>query len=906
MASNTPFTTIRTEGALLPPDLLARIADNQGVDGISPDSYHHAGERLNEVINQSWNALQGAWANFQSAREKLPDGDPATSITRERWLLPLFRELEYGRLQTASAADFVIEGKNYPISHKTPEGVPVHLVGCGVRLDERTAGVAGAARTSPHSLVQVLLNRSEAHIWGFVSNGFRLRLLRDNVSLTRQAYLEFDLQAMMDGEVYSDFVLLWLVCHQSRVEGGRDCWLERWVRQAQEQGTRALDQLRDGVQTAIEALGVGFLEHPANTALRDRLEGGALDKQDYYRQLLRLVYRLLFLFTAEDRNLLYDPDAPESARDLYRQHYSTARLRRMAEKVKGTRHADLYEALRLVMRLLGGETLPLTPPRQQGGELTPPLLTGEAGRGLALPVLGSYLFRDEAVTDIISAQIANVRLLDAVRALAFVEDRAVRKLRPIDYRNLGPEELGSVYESLLELHPQVNIVARTFALATAGGNERKTTGSYYTPTSLINALLDSALNPVLDEAMKKGEVGILALKVCDPACGSGHFLIAAANRMAKALAYVRTGEEEPPPAAIQAAKRDIIGHCIYGVDINPMAVELCKVNLWMEALEPGKPLTFLDHRIQVGNSLLGTTPALMANGIPDDAFNPIEGDDPKYASAMKKVNKKEREQREKGVRQLGLFEDAPAARYDYLTRAMHELDGAADDTPDAVRRKEAQYAALANDPEYVKARLLADAWCAAFVWEKKASPRPDADAEGQGVRVLPLPMTDLLYRRMEENPLAENLQSVREYVVELKERYQFFHWHVAFPDVFTVDSRHLLPEGEGGEGVTGWVGGFDVVLGNPPWEKINFKDEEYFAVRFPEIANAQTKSKRKKLIDGLQERFPDLYHDYITERNSHDYISSFFRFSGTFPLTGVSRINLYSVFAELVFDHRGI
>jgi type I restriction-modification system DNA methylase subunit len=102
--------------------------------------------------------------------------------------------------------------------------------------------------------------------------------------------------------------------------------------------------------------------------------------------------------------------------------------------------------------------------------------------------------------------------------------------------------------------------------------------------------------------MPSAEDRILSLKICDPACGSGHFLIAAANRLAKKLAELRTGEEEPPPKAIQEAKRDIIGHCIYGVDINPMAVELCKVNLWMEALEPGKPLSFLDHRIVTGTA----------------------------------------------------------------------------------------------------------------------------------------------------------------------------------------------------------------------------------------------------------------------------------------------------------------
>src|SRR5439155_3186724 len=131
----------------------------------------------------------------------------------------------------------------------------IHLIGCRVDLDHRVAGVAGAARSSPHSLVQELLNRSDAHLWGLVSNGLRLRILRDNASLTRQAYVEFDLEAMMEGEVYADFVLLWLVCHQSRLEAEhpKDCWLEKWSQTAREQGTRALDHLRQGVEVAIVA-----------------------------------------------------------------------------------------------------------------------------------------------------------------------------------------------------------------------------------------------------------------------------------------------------------------------------------------------------------------------------------------------------------------------------------------------------------------------------------------------------------------------------------------------------------------------------------------------------------------------------------------------------------------------------
>src|SRR5207302_10487353 len=148
------------------------------------------------------------------------------------------------------------------------------------------------------------------------------------------------------------------------------------------------------------------------------------------------------------------------------------------------------------------------------------------------------------------------------------------------------------------------VEAATFVPKTASRNARQTSGSYYTPSSLIDCLLDSALEPVLAEASAKPdpEQAILDLKICDPACGSGHFLIAAAHRIAKRLAAIRTGEEEPAPEARRKALRDVVGHCIYGMDINPMSVELCKVSLWMEAIEPGKPFSFLDQHIQCGNS----------------------------------------------------------------------------------------------------------------------------------------------------------------------------------------------------------------------------------------------------------------------------------------------------------------
>jgi len=180
------FTTIHSEGALLPPDLLARISEgDSSLEGLKLSDYHLLkNEKLNEAINRSWNRLIGAWKNFKEARHKLLVGQPGTTETRERWLLPLFQELGYGRLQTSAA--FEIEGKSYPISHLWGSA-PIHLLGCNIELDKRTPGIAGAARRSPHSMLQEFLNRSEDHLWAILSNGLRLRLLRDNVSLTRQS-----------------------------------------------------------------------------------------------------------------------------------------------------------------------------------------------------------------------------------------------------------------------------------------------------------------------------------------------------------------------------------------------------------------------------------------------------------------------------------------------------------------------------------------------------------------------------------------------------------------------------------------------------------------------------------------------------------------------------------------------
>jgi hypothetical protein len=858
------FQTIRSEGGLLPPDLLRRVIDPRSkLTGTRPEDYGlPQGERLNEVITQSWNRLRKHWAEFREAAANLPEGEAGTGLTNDKWSGPLLRELGFGLLPTSAGPE--VGGRTYAIS-RFFGSVPVHLVGCGLSLDRRAAGQRGAAAVNPHGLVQEFLNRATGHLWGIVSNGLRLRVLRDNQALSRQSFLEVDLEAMLQGEVYSDFVLLWLMSHATRFaprEGERaeTCWLEQWTKEAEDQGTRALGDLRGGVERALLILGEGLTSHPKNATLRDALRSGQFPLADFHGQLLRLVYRLIFLFVAEDRTLDGQPllhprddsDIGRTARERYSTHYSTARLRELAAKIKGSRHGDLWRQFQLLVGALSGDAA------SAGIRLH-----------LALPALGSLLWNPDATTALNNAELTNHDFLEALRHLAFT--RQGRVLRPVDYKNLGAEELGGVYEGLLALTPQLSADGARFTFAEFAGNERKSSGSYYTPDSLVQCLLDSALDPVVDEAIKGktgavAEQAILSLKVCDPAVGSGHFLVGAAHRLARHLARVRAlaqGESEPSPLLYQHALRDVIGRCLYGVDLNPMAAELCRVSLWLEALEPGKPLSFLDHHIRVGNSLLGATPELIAAGLPDDAFTAIEGDEKKACATLKKRNQQERIGQKD---MLHLMVAEPEADYNSITARTRGIDQAPDDTITNVHRKAAQFQGLTVSPEYQHCHQLADTWCAAFVWKKNSKNLVD-------------PITTDAIRRLERD--ASALAPMQHHEVErLSKQYHYFHWHLAFPEVFAKK-------------------GFDCVIGNPPWDQLQIDPREFFAPISPEIALAETTAKRNALIAGLKNENPVLHTAWLEELRAFEGTQVIVHGSGRYPLSSVGRLNSAPLFTEL-------
>ncbi|MFF3892843.1 Eco57I restriction-modification methylase domain-containing protein [Streptomyces sp. NPDC001812] len=883
--------TVATVGGLLPYDLLVRIKEGKEQSGAKPADYRlfAKGESVRDAAERSWGYLRGVWAAYQDAlaRDGADDdpGVPAVGLTTERWLLPLFEQFGFGALPAVPGPGLPAHdgAKDFPVSHTWAQ-VPVHLTGWNVPLDRRTPEVAPQA---PQSMVQEYLNRSgEKTLWGVLSNGRQLRLLRESASLTGAAFIEFDLQAIFEGNRSDDFVLLWRLLHRTRFEGApaASCPLEKWRSEAIDSGTRALKELRKGVETALTVIGSGLIAHPDNAALREALRARTLTVRDLHPALLRLVYRLLFLFVTEDRGLLLDPKAADGPRSTYEKYFSTARLRRLS-RTSGSPHGDQWEALTLVINGLG----------EPGGRPE-----------LGLPALGG-LFEPTAADRLLDGlSLTNESLYKAVKALAVIFDTKLGRPRKVDYRHLGADELGSVYESLLELEPRLDDDG-TYVLKKLEGNDRKTSGSYYTPSPLIDCLLDSALDPVIEKAVRSGttkeerKAALLALSVCDPACGSGHFLVAAARRIARRLAEIDTDDPEPGAEDVRHALRDVISRCVYGVDLNPMAVELAKVSLWIEAMEPGRPLTFLDAHIKHGNGLLGTTPKLLADGLPDEAFKVLEGDESKWVRALKARNAGEREQwlaaLRRGENQDALFseEHVLAVSNASLSREVSAITDAPSLELEDVRGQARAYHELTTSKDYVRALRLADAWCAAFVWEKTEQASPPA-----------LTTDSLLALHAAEGDTDAEVDAAANLPVgtvarvrRLRKKYRFFHWHLEFPEVFRVPADPAAP---GVDDRVGWKGGFSCVLGNPPWETLEFKTEEYFAISAPEIAKAANQAARQVLIDGLaaseEEADRQLHARYVADKRQSDGYSHLARWSGRYPLAARGKLNTYPLFAE--------
>lgn len=845
------FEALSIEGALLSPEWLAKVAQLQAEQQSGPDYRVPKGLNLRDEIGRSWRIAQAYWSELRAGLQANADG----AVLAEKFVTALLKE-SLGFQSLVAAPPLELGGRQFNVGLQALEGrVPVVVAPAGTGIDSLLPLFGeGGRRRSAFGLAQEFLNASPDALWGLVTDGLVLRVVRDNASLTRPAWIEADLGRIFSEERYADFAALWLLIHETRF-GQKDrppteCALERWRADGQERGTQARARLREGVEEALLALGQGFLKHPENAAVRARLHKGELTKDAYFQQLLRLVYRLIFLLTAEERAVLHPTGASPESQALYEQGYGLRRLRDRAVKRSGhDRFSDLWEGLKIVLRGVA-----------RGEER------------LALPALGG-LFGSDQCPDLDGAKLENRALLLAIFRLAWLREDS--GLSRVNWRDMGPEELGSVYESLLELVPQIPEDERGFSFATGDetkGNARKTSGSYYTPDSLVQSLLDTALEPVVKATLaanpERPAEALLKLSIVDPACGSGHFLLAAARRLGAHVARLEANGT-PSMEQYRHALRQVVSRCVFGVDLNPMAVELCRVSLWMEAVEPGTALSFLDSHIQQGNALLGATPELMAKGVPDSAWEPIEGDDRKTASYLKKKNKAAG-QGQRGLESLWTQTgDEESAE---VTRAVAALDAAPDLSLSEVASKESRWEELQASAAFRHQRFVADAWCAAFVW-----PKPAIEPKQPSPIVVAAPTNELWRQLRDGQGTAPDLMV--QTVEELSSQYRFFHWHLAFPQVF---SR----------------GGFDVVLGNPPWERVKLQEQEFFASRSEEISSAANSAARKKLIAKLPEQNPMLWSEWCAASREAEGQSHFVRQSDRYPLCGKGDVNTYALFAE--------
>ena len=794
------FPSIDIQGSILSTDLLSKIRSEQATYQQGKDfNSDFTNAKLKDEISLTWQEVKGQWSIYNSKLSRLNDGDTGTTETRNFWISPLLTNLGYNLTYNKQSEELI--GKSFRIGYRdnSLDNFPIYVGGYNDSLDKRP--VNRHLSVSPHAMLQEYLNYSD-HLYGIVTNGRHLRLLRDANRITRLSYVEFNLEKMMDEDLYSDFVILYRILHASRMPqkmyAGADSIIEKYHQESLEAGSTIRSKLGEAVKNAIKNLANGFLNHPKNIALRKAVVDGSINTDEYYRHQLRIIYRFLFLFVIEERNLVYaDSKTPETKRfnQIYFSYYSLLRLRKLAGKIlppDAIRYYDLWQSLVSTFSLFEKK---------------------EIGEKLGIMSLEGDLFGYNAICnnqyDLHQCYVSNAVLLNIFKSLCYFENEN-GVLITVNYGGLDVEEFGSVYEGLLELKLEFNKVEGSDNYSVnwnkqAGGREFQ---SHYTPEELVQPLIKHSLEYLIEDIYllyiqkkvnKDNTIkGLLKLKVCDVACGSGHILLSAARRIALTVARVITDEEQPNPLSIRKAMKDVVINCIYGVDKNPLAVELCKIALWLEAYNPGEPLNFLDHHIKCGDAIVGLAHrSELEKGIANEAFKTLSGDDKDIASSLRRKNKSEIKTRERNQIKIKFNEEVDK-EIKHISELINEISSFPESTSEDVEIKKAKYLMLNSDKNWWRLKVLSDIQVAQFFIPKTI--------ENESKIITDSGYFEYLY---------DGKQLIGQRVAEamsVSQKNKFFHWFLEFPEVFNK-------------------GGFDCVLGNPPYlgdKKLKKAFGEYF------------------------------------------------------------------------------
>ena len=718
--------------------------------------------------------------------------------------------------------------------------------------------------------------------WGILTNGARWRLYYAGARSVAEQFFELDLAAVLgyrdDGQegLGTDqrahwLKVFWLVF-------GRDAFLPDAVDERTFH-ERAIEEGRFHQERVAGTLSALVFEHVFPDLVRALAEAAPEVPLPEVRDgALVLLYRLLFVLYAEDRDLLPVRDSRYDDYALREQVRGSIGRRKDQGDVFSAMAARYWSAFDDLCRAID---------------------QGDASIGL--PPYDGGLFDRERTPLLSRVRLGDAVMADVIDALSF--ERTPLGRRYINYRDLGVQQLGSIYERLLErevVRDGGNIVVRPNVFA------RKDSGSYYTPDDLVDLIVRETVGPLTDARMehfaaKVAEIGseqmpedrrigrlkrldpaerLLELKVCDPAMGSGHFLVNLvdylADRVIEAMAEAEAlveGYLSPlgeridgirntimdnaedrgwtfDPAQLDdrhIVRRMVLKRCVYGVDKNPMAVELAKVSLWLHTFTVGAPLSFLDHHLRCGDSLFGAW----------------------VEPTIRRTDEKS-----------SLFLRGPLARATRAAAPMQIIEGLTDAEIAEAHRSADIFAEVSEmtAPLHAFMSLLH-----AFDW--------------QGIRKGPvkaafLKWLDGVFGDQIAIAQGEPFDSKDAHLPHLMDALglaaseRFLNWQVAFPGVWSEWEATEL------------TGGFDAVIGNPPWDRMKLQQVEWFAARRPEIAMAPRAADRKRMIADLQKAEDSLAEDFRIASERAAAGARVARTSGDYPLLARGDLNLYSLFVE--------
>ena len=750
---------------------------------------------------------------------------------------------------------------------------------------------SGSHRVAPAT--QMLRYLREARIvtggsmrWGILTNGARWRLYHSEAQSVAGQFFELDLDGALGmtpnlfaptREEGLDALALFVLFFRRDSFFHRDA-AGRTVHDRTIEGSRFFEEkvATDLSQMVFESVFPSLVREIAAQAD----DASLAEVRD---AALVLLYRLLFIVYAEDRGLL----------PVHDDKYAAIGLR---QRVRN----DIADWIDL------GAAFSEKAPTYWHAITDLCRVIDEGDPAFGLPPYNGGLFDRTRAPLLNRITLGNAAVADVLRAMAFRDAPDGR--RYINYRDLSVQQLGSIYERLLEhevVRDRAGVVVRPNALA------RKDSGSYYTPESLVRLIIEETLGPKVEEALssfsetadrvaRSGSEGdtdelqsadaasrLLNLRVCDPAMGSGHFLVSLldylTDRVIEALAeahQIAPEYESPVAAQIERVRRTIrrnaraggwtvesaqlddrhlirrmvLKRCVYGVDKNPMAVELAKVSLWLHSFTVGAPLGFLDHHLRCGDSLFGAwvqdaTTRVMREAGPLFVSGPMRQatEAARPMEAIEALTDSEIGEAAQSERLFRKIQEQTRPFAAFLS-VLHALDWREDRSPEAGAALRAYLAGSFGDPVAI------------------AAGGAEVSDEGkQGAKI------------------QELLSEARDRIDEER----FLHWELAFPGVWP----NWEAEGERS-------GGFDAVIGNPPWDRLKLQQVEWFAFRRPNVANAQRASDRKAMIATLERSGDPLAPDFHRADRRAKRAAQVARTGGDYPLLSGGDINIYSLFVE--------